>query len=102
MKSKKDWSKINRNLISRGSLQLWIPKNIAEIWYAKRPKKACGRPSLYSAISIQLSLVVGYWLNKPLRQTHGFMVDLLGSKPLELLIPDYTTVSRRASSIDSL
>ena len=100
MASKKNWSNINTKLVDRGSLQVWIPENIANLWLAKIPKKAPGRPNLYSDIAIQLSLIFQCWLDKPLRQTCGFMAHFLAKSLLSLPIPDYSTLSRRRSTIN--
>lgn len=100
MSVKKDWSNINKTLVARGSLQLWIPKNIAKLWFAKIPKKAPGRPNLYSDIAIQVALIFQYWLNKPLRQTCGFMAHFFSQSPFNLTIPDYSTLSRRKSNLN--
>lgn len=50
----------------------------------------------YSDFAIETCLTVGLMFHQPLRQTQGFVQSLLKLMGVELLVPDFSTLSRRA------
>ena len=93
-----NWKEYNEGLKKRGSLRLWIKADIAEQWKYKGNKKRGGQQQ-YSDIAIELCLIIRKVYHLPLRQTQGFMISFFKQSRLRLKAPDYTTLSRRSSSL---
>jgi len=90
----KNWSSYNRALVARGSLTVWLDDDLWEQWYDQRPSQR-GAQFVYSDGTIAWMLTMRMLLGLPLRQTQGFIQSLLGLMQLALVVPDYSTLSRR-------
>lgn len=88
----KNWSAYNKSLIARGSLTLWISDDIESWWYGN------GHDT-YSDRVIEMMLVFHALYRLPLRATTGFAQSIFKSAGIQLLVPDYTTISRRAKTL---
>ena len=86
-----NWPDYNRALIARGSLTFWFDENVAA-WRNADPHKGPGAPKVYSDTAIQCALVLKSVFQLSLRSTQGFVSSLLP-------VPDYSTISRRQSSL---
>ncbi len=64
-------------------------------WWATRSGKR-GAQQRYSDLAIELCLTLRVVFGLPLRQTQGFVRSLLRLMELELAVPDYSTLCRRA------
>ena len=95
----KNWKSYNRALINRGNLTLWISEDAIESWYAAKKPQGRGRPFTYSDACIELALTLRTRFRLPLRSTQGFLDGLTQLMKLELKIPHYTQLSRRAGSL---
>lgn len=93
-----NWSKYNEGLKQLGSLRLWIKSDIAEKWKYRGNKKRGGQQQ-YTDIAIELCLIVRKVYHLALGQTQGFMDSFFEQSNLNLRVPDYTTISRRSSSL---
>jgi len=89
-KNTKDWHSYNQELINRGSLTIWIPSHITEIWYATNKTNSI-KHFTYSHESILFCLTVRYLYGLALRQTIGLLGDIFDLSELDLMIPDYST-----------
>ena len=104
MKTKKkkyrvsNWKEYNQSLINRGNINLWIDDNIEEQWYSQRTNKP-GRREIYSDFAIEMILTLGKIFNQRLRQTTGLVKSLFEQMNINLPVPDYSTLSRRAGNI---
>lgn len=87
-----NWSSYNESLKSRGSLCIWLDKEMA--WFAGRSGKR-GRSLTYSDASIQFCLTMKCLFGLPLRQSLGLVESLLNLSGLDWPVPDFSTVSRR-------
>lgn len=96
-----NWSHYNHALIQRGSLELWIDPHILSQWSAK-PSGHPGAPRLYSNLAIEAMLTVRSLFHLPLRATQGFVQSVFSLLKLSLIVPNYTTLSRRGSSLNVL
>lgn len=88
----KNWGKYNKALIQRGSLTLWISDDIKTWWYGT------GHDT-YSDRAIEAMLTIQAIHRLPLRATVGFVQSIFRLTGINLSVPDYTTLSRRAESI---
>ena len=87
-----NWSAYNKSLIKRGSINLWIPSDIADWWYGN------GK-NTYSDRAIETMLTIKAVYKLPLRGTTGFVQSLFAQVGITLSTPDYSTISRRAQKL---
>ena len=90
-----NWSDYNEALRRRGDVAIWLEDGAAGKWFAPKRKGRGGQPK-YSDFAIETCLTLGLIFHQPLRQTQGFVRSLLGLMGVELPVPDFSTLSRRA------
>ncbi len=95
----RNWSKYNKALIQRGSITLWFSEDVIEQWTAKTYKGKKGRPQLYSASTILCALLIKSVYHLPLRMLQGFLISLVVLMKLDLAVPSYTQICRRAKNL---
>lgn len=95
----KNWSAYNRSLINRGNLTLWFSDDVIEGWYAASQSKGRGRRFVYSDSCIEVALTLRSLFHFPLRSTQGFLEGLMKMLELDLKVPHYTRLSRRAATL---
>jgi hypothetical protein len=91
-----NWSSYTASLCKRGSLLIWLEKNMT--WLAP-PDGSPGRPAVFSAAAIQSCLTIKVLFKLPLRQTTGMVASLLKLAGLDWAVPDYTTLCRRQKTL---
>lgn len=96
----KNWSQYNKALVNRGNVTVWFNQATVHAWQAVTPTPTRGRPQQYSDLAIECALTFRSLFHLPLRATQGFLEGLAELLQLELPIPDYTTLSRRAQSLE--
>lgn len=87
-----NWKEYNAALKQRGSLMVWIDKDMQ--WQSADEKKR-GRPETFSDPAIQFCLMIKNLYGLALRQTTGMVSSLLQLATLDWQTPDYSTLSRR-------
>ena len=95
----RNWSDYNRALIARGRLTFWFDEDAVAAWQNADPPKGPGAPKVYSDTAIKCALVLKSVFHLSLRGTQGFVSSLLELLRLDLPVPDYSTLSRRQSSL---
>ena len=95
----KNWAEYNQALKQRGSLELWINADLLDSWRAE-PSGRPGNQPIYSDFAIQIVIQFGKVFHQKLRQTEGLLEDIFKLMSIKLSIPDYSTVSRRASRLN--
>ena len=93
-----NWSEYNSALVQRGSLSVWISEEASANWLYDGPAQ-WGQDPTYSDFAIETCLTVRLVYDLPLRQTQGFVASLFGLMNLDLPVPDYSTLSRRAAEL---
>ena len=89
-------STYNAALCKRGSLLIWLDKEMA--WFA--PHEGCpGRPPVFSDAAIQFCLSIKVLFKLPLRQTEGMVASLLKLAGLDWPVPDFSTLCRRQKTL---
>ena len=58
-----------------------------------------GRPKLYSDVALETAFTLRLLFKLPLRQTEGFLKYIFSLISVGLNVPDYTTLSRRNSTL---
>lgn len=91
-----NWSAYNAALRKRGSLLIWLDKEMA--WHAPHEGRP-GRPPVFSSAAMQFCLSFKVLFKLPLRQTAGMVAGLLRLAGLDWPVPDYSTLSRRQKTL---
>src|SRR3954452_493950 len=92
-----NWSAYNEALRQRGSLTVWFTDDAIAAWKAA-PRTTPGGQPHYSDLAITTALTLRAVFHLALRQTViGSVLQLLG---LDLSVPDFSTLSRRAQSLE--
>lgn len=96
----KNWSQYNKALVNRGNVTVWFDQATVQAWQACTPAPTRGRPHQYSNLAIECALTFRSLFHLPLRATQGFLEGLVSLLQLNLPIPDYTTLCRRAQNLE--
>lgn len=96
----RNWPDYNKALIRRGSLTLWIDAHALDAWLNCNKAARRGRQRLYADAAILCALTLREVYHLPLRATEGLVRSLLRLLTLDLPAPDYSTLSRRARSLE--
>ena len=91
-----NWSQYNAALKARGSLTVWLDKDMR--WLAE-PSGKRGRGQIYSDAAIEFCLSIKCLFNQPLRQALGMVQSLLELAQLDWRAPDFSTVCRRQKTL---
>ena len=91
-----NWSTYNDALRKRGSLLIWLDKEMT--WHALHEGRP-GCPPVFSNAAIQFCLSLRVLFKLPLRQTAGMVASLLRLAGLGRPVPDYSTLCRRQKTL---
>jgi len=86
-------------LRQRGSLTVWFTDEAIEGWRAA-PRTTPGGQPWYSSLAILTGLTLKAVFRLALRQTEGLIGSIIGLLGLELRVPDHSTLSRRAKTLE--
>ena len=86
-------------LRQRGSLTVWFSDEAIAAWQAE-PRTTSGGQPRYSALAIQTALTLRAVFRLALRQTEGLIGSILQLLGLDLAVPDHSTLSRRAETLE--
>jgi IS5 family transposase len=96
----RNWSAYNQSLVKRGSITVWVDEAALAGWQATPPEqRKRGGQYDYSDAAITVLLVLKSVYHLSLRETEGFACSLFELMKVELPVPDYTTLSRRAGGL---
>jgi hypothetical protein len=96
----RNWRDYNSALVRRGSLTLWVEQGAAKEWRDTAASARRGRRRLYSDLAITCALTLREVYHLPLRSTQGLVSSVLRLLGSELPVPHYSTLSRRAATLD--
>ncbi len=91
-----NWPSYNASLKKRGSLLIWLDKEMA--WLAPHDWSP-GCPAVFSDSAIQFCLTIKVLFKLPLRQTTGMVASLVGMANLDWAVLDYSTLCRRQKTL---
>jgi len=95
-----NWSTYDAALRRRGSLTVWFTDAaIAAAWRAE-PRTTRGGQRHYSELAITTALTLRAVFRLALRQTEGLIGSILHLLGLDLAVPDHSTLSRRAETLE--
>ena len=94
-----NWPAYDASLRRRGSLTVWFTEEAVEAWAAE-PRMTRGGQPWYSALAILTALTLRAVFRLAFRQTEGLIGSIIGLLGLTLRVPDHTTLSRRAATLE--
>ena len=96
----RNWQQYNKALVKRGSLTLWIDTHATDTWLDHSCPHRKGRRRTYTDAAILCALLLREVYHLPLRSTQGLVSSVLRLMQVELRSPHYSTLSRRARSLE--
>jgi hypothetical protein len=94
-----NWSAYDASLRQRGSLTVWFTDEAIAAWQAA-PRTTRGGQPWYSPLAILTALTLRAVFRLALRQTEGLIGSIIRLLGLTLAVPDHSTLSRRAETLD--
>jgi Transposase DDE domain len=94
-----NWPAYDASLRQRGSLTVWFTDEAITAWKAE-PRTTRGGQPWYSPLAILTALTLRAVFRLALRQTEGLIGSIIGLLGLDLPVPDHTTLSRRAATLE--
>src|SRR3954463_1380042 len=94
-----NWPAYDASLRQRGSRTVWFTDEAIAAWEAE-PRTTRGGQPWYSALAILTALTLRAVFRLAYRQTEGLIGSLMHLLGLDLPIPDHTTLSRRAETLE--
>jgi hypothetical protein len=94
-----NWAEYDAALRQRGSLTVWFSEEAIAAWRAEPRPTPSGQPH-YSALAIRTALTLRAVFRLALRQTEGLIGSVLRLLGLDLAVPDHSTLSRRAETLE--
>src|SRR5918996_4529109 len=94
-----NWPAYDASLRQRGSLTVWFTDEAIQAWAAEPWTTRGGQPD-YSPLAILTALTLRAVFRLPLRQTEGLIGSVIQLLGLDLPVPDHTTLSRRAETLE--
>ena len=96
-----NWAEYNNYLKQRGDIEFWISEDVIEYWYEEDAlNTGHGAAHVYSDYVITLCAEIRKVFKLPLRQSEGFINAVFRMKGVSVACPDFSTQSRRCSSLD--
>src|SRR5215210_8568516 len=95
----RNWREYDASLRQRGSLTVWFTDEAIAAWTAE-PRTTRGEQPWYSPLAILTALTLRAVFRLALRQTEGLIGSLIRLLGLDLPVPDHTTLSRRAATLE--
>src|SRR5829696_4770497 len=94
-----NWAEYDAGLRARGSLTVWFTPEAIAAWVAA-PRTSRGGQASYSDLAIATALTLRGVFRLALRQTEGLIGSVLQLLDLDLPVPDHSTLSRRAETLE--
>ena len=94
-----NWPAYDASLRRRGSLTVWFTDEAIQAWAAE-PRTTRGGQPWYSALAILTALTLRAVFRLGYRQAEGLLGSVVGLLGLSLRVPDHTTLSRRAATLE--
>jgi len=98
----RNWKEYNEALVNRGKMMFWITEEAIRDWEEKRKTRKRGKPKFFSNMAIETALTLREVFHLPLRQTEGFLTDVLRILGASVIAPDYSTLSKRSEGLPVL
>jgi IS5 family transposase len=96
----RNWSEYNRSLVNRGSLTVWLSKDVLAAWNAQARSGQRGHPQTYTETAILCMASLQELYHLPLRATEGLLSSVVELLSINLAVPCYTTLCRRRRTLE--
>jgi len=96
----KNWRDYNESLVQRGDITLWLDDDVIIDWEHMNSETKVGAPYRYSDQAILCLLSLREVFSLTYRQTEGFGRSLVRMMAIDIRIPDYTSLQKRAKKLD--
>ncbi len=96
----RNWKEYNDSLVNRGDVTLWFSDDALEHWEHPNDTPKVGHPFVYSDAAIECLLTIREVYKLPYRQTEGFGRSLARMLGVDVAIPDYTSLAKRAAKLN--
>ena len=96
-----NWKQYNKSLVERGNITIWFSEKALEQWEHPNDQPKVGRPFVYSDTAIECLLTIRELLQLPYRQTAGFGRSLAAMLGVDVKIPDYSSLAKRAGKLNA-
>ena len=94
-----NWPAYDASLRQRGSLTVWFTDDAIAAWAAEA-RTTRGGQSWYSSLAILTALTLRAVFRLAYRQAEGLIGSIVSLLSLSLRVPDHTTLSRRAATLN--
>lgn len=98
-REKRNWSQYNQKLKKIARIEFFISEEAIKNW-EYNGKRSPGGKKIYSDHIIEMCLLMKEFYKLPYRQTEGFVSSILEQMAIDVSVPDYTTLSRRAGKLN--
>jgi hypothetical protein len=95
----RNWRNYNESLVNRGSITFWFSEEVIAQWRHANAAPKVGHPFVYSDTAVECLLVLRELFQLPYRQTEGLGRSLVELMEINLAIPDYTSLAKRAAKL---
>jgi len=95
----RSWRDYDASLRQRGSLTVWVTEEAIAAWTAE-PRTTWGGQRTYSALATLTALTLRAVFGLAPRQTEGLIGSVLRLLGLDLAVPDHSTLSQRAETLE--
>jgi hypothetical protein len=95
----RNWKEYNQALVDRGRITFWISEDAQDNWHTFENTGKRGAPCRYSDTAITTCLTVKILFHLTLRGTEGFINSLFEIMNIQLVSPDYSTLSLRQTDL---
>ena len=96
----RNWKEYNESLVRRGDVTLWFSADALASWEHANEERKVGRPFTYSDGAIECLLTLRELFRLPYRQTEGLGRALVKLMDVEVAIPDFTSLAKRAAKLN--
>jgi hypothetical protein len=96
----RNWRKYNESLVQRGSVTFWFSEDVISQWHHTNARPRRGHPFTFSDTAIECMLVLRELFQLPYRQTEGLGRSLAQLMEIDIEIPDYTSLAKRAAKLE--
>ena len=93
-----NWRDYNRSLVKRGDITIWFDEDLLRCWYYQGPNQK-GAQYKYSQQCMRSLLQLKVVFGLKYRQLEGLASSLLGIMGIEIRVPSYSQISRRAKQV---
>lgn len=94
-----NWRNYNESLVQRGSITFWFSDDVIDQWEHANDQPKVGHPFVYSDRAMESLLMLRELFRLPYRQTEGLGRSLVRLMQMDVAIPDFTSLAKRAANL---